>query len=174
MPAFEATVITTTRLVLTPLRQADADAMVEVLGDERLHEFIGGQPATRDELRRRYERLARGSGDPDTVWLNWIVRRDGTQEPVGTAQATVTRAGGGWTAAIAWVIGVPWQAQGFATEAARALVDWLHDREAAAVTANIHPDNHASAKVAARAGLTPTPDELDGERVWRRPRTAGP
>jgi RimJ/RimL family protein N-acetyltransferase len=167
MNAFEATTITAERLVLTPLRQADADAMVDVLGDERLHEFIGGHPAGRAELRRRYRRLAGGSGDPDQIWLNWIVRRGAAHEPIGTVQATVTRLGDTWTAAIAWVVGVPWQAQGFATEAAQALVGWLDGQGATVVTANIHPDNHASAKVAARISLTPTLEEVDGERIWQ-------
>jgi RimJ/RimL family protein N-acetyltransferase len=167
MNAFEATTITTERLVLTPLRQADAETMVDVLDDEQLHEFIGGHPASHAELHRRYGRLAGGSGNPDQIWLNWVVRRDMAQEPIGTVQATVTRLGKTWTAAIAWVVGVPWQAQGFATEAAQALVGWLHGQGATVITAKIHPDNRASAKVAARIGLTPTLEEDDGERVWR-------
>lgn len=167
MTAFEAATITTERLVLTPLRQADADTMVDVLGDEQLHEFIGGHPASLAELRRRYERLAAGSGDPDQLWLNWIVRRGVDDEPIGTVQATVTRHGDRWAAAVAWVIGRPWQARGFAAEAARAMVSWLRDRGTSVITANIHPDHHASAKVAARAGLTATSEEVDGERVWR-------
>ncbi len=166
MNAFEAAIITTERLVLMPLRQADADTMVDVLGDEQLHEFIGGHPASHAELRRRYGRLVAGSGNPDQIWLNWIVRRG--NEPIGTVQATVIRLGDGWAGAIAWVIGVPWQAQGFAAEAAQALVDWLQGQGANVITANIHPDHHASAKVAARAGLTATAEEVDGERVWRR------
>jgi len=160
-----AVTISTERLVLTPLRAADADAMVEVLGDQRLHDFIGGRPAGRADLRRRYTRLAAGSGDPDQIWLNWIVRHGADRQPIGTVQATVTR--GGRAAEIAWVIGVPWQAQGFATEAAQALVNWLREQGATVITANIHPDHHASAKVAARAGLTATTDEIDGELVWR-------
>jgi RimJ/RimL family protein N-acetyltransferase len=165
--AFEAATITAQRLVLTPLRQADADTMVDVLGDEQLHEFIGGHPASHADLRDRYANLAAGSGDPDEIWLNWIVRRSVDNEPIGTVQATVTRLGDGWAAAIAWVIGVPWQAQGFAAEAACALVSWLHDRGAGVITANIHPDHHASARVAARAGLAATAEEVEGERVWR-------
>lgn len=167
MGAFEATAIATERLVLTPLRPADADAMVEVLGDERLHEFIGGQPASLAGLRRRYERLAAGSGDPDQVWLNWIVRLGADDQPVGTVQATVTRDGDRWAAAIAWVVGTRWQGQGFATEAARAMVAWLRGRRVDVVTANIHPDHHASAAVAARVGLSVTAEDVDGERVWR-------
>ena len=38
--------------------------MVAVLGDERLHEFIGGRPATPAELRERYARLGAGSRRP--------------------------------------------------------------------------------------------------------------
>jgi RimJ/RimL family protein N-acetyltransferase len=165
--AFEAATISTDRLVLTPLSQADADTMVDVLGDQRLHEFIGGVPPTHADLLRRYDQLVAGSGDPDQIWLNWIVRRSANLAPIGTVQATVTRHDGGWAATIAWVIGVSWQAQGFATEAARALVDWLRGQGASIITANIHPDHHASAKVAARAGLTATTEEVDGERVWR-------
>ncbi|MGZ4592086.1 MAG: GNAT family N-acetyltransferase [Actinomycetes bacterium] len=167
MNAFDETTLTTERLVLTPLRQADADVMVDVLGDQHLFEFIGGRPATRTELRSRYGRLAGGSGEPDLIWLNWIVRRRADEEPVGTVQATVTRQGDGWSAQIAWVIGVPWQAQGFATEAARALVHWLLGQGADVVTASIRPGHHASAKVATRAGLTATAEEVEGERVWR-------
>jgi RimJ/RimL family protein N-acetyltransferase len=165
--AFQEATITTDRLVLTPLRQADADAMVAVLDDEQLHEFIGGHPASHADLRRRYGQLAAGSGHRDQIWLNWIVRRCVDQQPIGTAQATVTRLGDGWAAVIAWIIGVPWQNQGFATEAAQALVSWLHGQGANIVSANIHPDHHASTKVAAQAGLTATTEEIDGERVWR-------
>ena len=167
MNAFQEATITTDRLVLTPLRRADADAMVEVLDDEKLHEFIGGHPASHADLRRRYGQLAAGSADPDHIWLNWIVRRGVDQQPIGTVQATVTRLGNGWAATIAWVIGVPWQAQGFATEATQALVSWLHRQGTNVITANIHPDHHASAMVATRVGLTATTEEVDGERVWR-------
>jgi RimJ/RimL family protein N-acetyltransferase len=58
-------------------------------------------------------------------------------------------------AEIAWVVGTPWQGQGIATEAARALVAWLRNRSVRTVIAHIHPRHHASAAVAAAAGLTP-------------------
>jgi RimJ/RimL family protein N-acetyltransferase len=81
-------------------------------------------------------------------------------------QATVKNAAGGWTAHIAWLIGVPWQNRGLASEAAVALVEWLRARGVEDIRANIHPHHAASEAVAARAGLEPTDDELDGERVW--------
>jgi RimJ/RimL family protein N-acetyltransferase len=164
-------VITTDRLVLAPLRQADADAMAEVLGDERLHEFIGGRPATRDELLARYGKLEAGSPYPDQRWLNWIVRERDGDRPVGTVQATVVD---GATAEIAWVIGVPWQGRGYATEASRAVLDWLRGQGVRVITANVHPDHHGSAKVAERIGLAVTDELVDGERVWRRATPAPP
>jgi RimJ/RimL family protein N-acetyltransferase len=162
-------VIRTERLELSPLREDDATEMAVVLGDERLHEFTGGSPASADQLRDRFRRLAAGSGRPDQTWLNWIVRLAATGEAVGTVQATVTADGDRRTASVAWVIGVPWQDAGFASEAATALVAWLSGAcgpGAAAITASIHPRHHASERVAGRAGLVSTDREGDGERVW--------
>ena len=157
-----ATALRTARLELTPLTVADADAMATVLADEHLHEFIGGQPATVEELRARYARQVAGSGRPDEVWLNWIVRVAGV--PVGYVQATVEPPAG--TADVAWVIGTPWQGNGYATEAAAGLVAWLRGR-GLAVTAAIAPGHRASERVAAAVGLSVTDELVDGERVWR-------
>ena len=168
MSAFAAATIATERLLLTPLRPADADEMVDVLADPRLHQFIGGCPATLEELRARYATLAVGSPRPEEVWSNWIVRHRADSQPVGTVQATLTRHHEGRTAHIAWVIGLPWQHQGYASEAARALVGWLDSRGVHEFVAHIHPDHVASAQVAMRAGLQPTHDQVDGEQVWRR------
>jgi RimJ/RimL family protein N-acetyltransferase len=161
--------IATERLLLTPLRPEDADGLVEVLADPRLHQFIGGRPAALDELRARYTRLAAGSSRPDEVRRNWAVRRRAHRQPVGTVQATLIRHDEGrpWTAQVAWVIGVAWQRQGFASEAARALVGWLGRHGVGDVVAHIHPEHVASMGVAARAGFRPTHEEVDGERVWR-------
>jgi RimJ/RimL family protein N-acetyltransferase len=161
--------IASRRLVLTVLTVDDADEMVDVLADERLHEFIGGRPLDRDELRHRYRSFVAGSPEPGERWLNWIVRtRDGVA--VGTMQATVsTTDPRRSTADVAWVIGVRWQGLGYAGEAAGAVVEWLQRHGVGDITAHIHPAHHASGAVATRAGLRPTDDEHDGETVWRRP-----
>jgi RimJ/RimL family protein N-acetyltransferase len=157
--------ITTSRLMLSPLVEQDADAMVDVLGDERMYEFTGGRPLTLDELRTRFRRLAVGlSSDNTERWLNWIVRTTVDGHPVGAMQATVA-VDGSW-ADVAWEIGVPWQGRGFASEAATAVVGWLLDHGVPQVRALIHPDHEASARVAAHAGLEPTADLVDGEVVW--------
>jgi RimJ/RimL family protein N-acetyltransferase len=82
---------------------------------------------------------------------------------IGGAPAT-----DGLHAEIAWVIGTAWQRRSIATEATRALVEWLTRQPIHAVIAHIHPDHHASAAVATAAGLTPTAELHDGEIRWHK------
>lgn len=163
--------LVTERLTLSALGPEHAEEMAEVLADERLHEFIGGHPASIDELRDRYRKLIAGSGRPDEIWCNWIVRRQSDEQAVGTVQATLSVHNAVRTAYVAWVIGVPWQNTGFASEAARALIAWLHIHEVSDIVAHIHPEHRASATVAARAGLKPTDHQVDGEQVWKAAET---
>ena len=162
-----AVTIETGRLVLTPLVAADADVMVDVLADERMHEFTGGRPLSLEGLRLRYEGLEGGrSPDGNEAWLNWIVRRDDDGRPVGVVQATV--ASDQSSADVAWEIGVAEQGNGFASEAASAVVEWLFGHGVTTVQAFVHPAHAASAIVAARAGLIATDQSVDGEVLWRR------
>jgi RimJ/RimL family protein N-acetyltransferase len=162
----DSVTIRTARLDLRPLQPVDAAEMVAVLGDPSLYAFIGGEPPTRDALRNRYERLTAGrSADGREEWRDWIVRTRADGRAIGTVQATIVDHGK--QAAIAWVIGVPWQGHGFATDAATALVAWLVARGVSSISATIHPDHDASATVARRVGFEPTEEMLDGERVWQ-------
>ncbi len=111
-------------------------------------------------MRRRH------SPDGTEDWLNWIVRVREGGEPVGTVQATVVE--GGSQAEIAWVVGTPWQGRGYAREATSALVAWLRGRGVARIVAHVHPDHAASEAVARAAGLVPTDETQDGERLWLR------
>lgn len=171
MSTFGDTEVITERLTLRALVPGDAEEMAGALGDERLHDFIGGRPASANELRVRYQKFAAGSPSAEETWLNWIVRRRSDDQAVGTMQATVINRDDDRIAYIAWVIGVPWQNGGLATEAAQALVAWLRRHDVDDVVAHVHPDHEASAKVAARAGLERTEEYVDGERVWRKIKT---
>lgn len=164
--------IRSARLWLVPLAVSDAEEMVGVLDARALYTFTGGEPPGLDELRARYARQVAGrSPDGSQEWLNWIIRREPGGHAVGYVQATV--ADGGRLAEIAWVVGVDWQGQGYAAEAARALVAWLDSRGVTTVRAHIHPDHAASAAVARRAGLVPTGHFDDGEQLWQRDRPGG-
>jgi RimJ/RimL family protein N-acetyltransferase len=158
--------IMTERLHLTPLSVADADEMVAVLDGEGLYAFTGGSPPALEELRARYARQAVGrSPDGSEEWHNWIIRGKADGRAVGYVQATI--ADEGRRAEIAWVVGLRRQGRGYASEAARAVVDWLRARGVVSVQAHIHPEHAASAAVAHRAGLLPTDRFDDGERLWR-------
>lgn len=154
------------RVWLSPLAVADAEEMGAVLSGGELYAFTGGRPPALDELRARYARQVVGrSADGLEEWRDWIIRRDEDGEAVGYVQATITEAGK--RAEVAWVVGLAWQGQGHARDAARALVAWLHARGVAVAQAHIHPDHAASAAVARGAGLHPTGQLEDGEQLWK-------
>jgi RimJ/RimL family protein N-acetyltransferase len=167
-----ADIIETERLRLVPLQVADAGELAAVLGDVRLYEWIGGQPPTEDELRARFRRLeAGGSADGAEEWFNWVVRQREGGQAVGRVEATVFPAKA--MAAVAWVIGTPWQGRGYGTEATRALTGCLLERGVTTLVADVHPGNVASEIVAQRAGFVVTDEVFDGERRWHLHRGAG-
>lgn len=149
------------RLTLTPLEPPDASEMVSVLADPGLYTFTGGDPPTLAQLDERYRFQTAGAPRDGETWHNWIIRLDGTA--IGFVQATVIDG----SADLAWVVGTEWQGSGYATEASRAIRDWLADGGVRRFSAHIHADHLASQAVAARLGLEPT-DEIDddGEMVW--------
>jgi RimJ/RimL family protein N-acetyltransferase len=166
-----ATRIDTRRLILEPLQAAHAEEMLSVLRDAALYEYTGGAPPTRAELRARYASQVSGrSPDGTQGWLNWIVRERGRLTAVGTVQTTLVREGEDMVAEIAWVIGVPHQRRGYATEAAAAMVAWLTRHGVMTVTAQIHTRHTASIAVATRLGLAATRTVVDGETRWTGPR----
>ncbi len=146
--------------------------MVVVLADPALYTYTGGTPPTLEEVATRFARWADGSPRAGEAWHNWVIRLSDGLVAIGHLQATVLDAGAsddeGRSADIAWVIGTQWQRRGYATEAARALVRWLQSTGVDVITAHVHPDHAASARVAAAATLQPTSDIEDGEVVWRR------
>ncbi|WP_432055875.1 GNAT family N-acetyltransferase [Streptomyces sp. bgisy022] len=168
MNTLQAQAIDTRRLDLLPLHVEHADEMAAVLSDPALHTFTGGTPDTPQTLRSRYQRMTAGSPDPVISWLNWVIRLRYASCLTGTVQATVSPSGQGLIAEIAWVVGMPWQRRGIATEAARGLVVWLGRQPVHTVIAHIHPDHRASAAVATAAGLVPTDEWHEGETRWRR------
>ncbi len=164
----QATPTVTDRLQLEPLEVHHASEMVETLSSPDLYTHTGGTSPSLSELERLYALQSAGASPTgDAGWLNWIVRETAEFTAVGYVQATVTRAEAGYQADIAWVIGVDSQGQGFATEAARAMVEWLADRHVTALSAAIRPDNAASARIADRLGLHRTDEIDDGEGIWR-------
>ena len=161
----EMPTLATERLRLEPLRVEDAREMAGVLSDPAMYAFIGGVPPTVAALQAQYLSWLAGPTGDSEAWLNWVIR-DAAGRAVGHAQATIAE--DGRAADIAWIVGSSWQRRGYATEAARAIVAWLEAQGVAAITAHVHDDHIASARVAAGAGLERTEVVEGGEIVWRR------
>ncbi len=160
------------RLTLEPLRVDHADEMAPLLADAELYTFTGADPPTLDELRARYARQVTGRS-PDGVesWLNWIVRRRDDGRAVGFVQAAISPdppPPAPVTAVLAWVMGIRFQGEGYAREAAGALIEWLASVGVQRLAAYINAEHTASMGVARALGLHPTADRVDGEVVWER------
>ncbi len=167
-------VVRTSRLRVEPVRVGHAEEMAVVLGDPALYAITGGAPPTAADLAARYRRWERPSSDDGREgWLNWVVRRDADDIAVGTVQATVTAGAHGPAAEVAWVVGVPFQGRGYATEAAEAVVAWLVGRGVRDVHAHIAPEHLSSEAVARRIGMRATGEfRDDGEQRWRYRRSS--
>lgn len=156
--------ISTTRLKLTPMRESHARIMYPLLADASLHEYTGGiPPSSIEALAAIYlVRESRMSRDGAELWLNWMIWHPRLQEAIGYTQATVYPT----HAEVAWVVGRLWQGQGFASEAAAAMVAWLLALGLSDIRACVHPQHTASRRVAQKAGLRLTDRIVDGEQVW--------
>ena len=158
--------MTTRRLTLEPLQVEHADEMVPVLASAALYEFTGGAPPDIAGLAKRYRSQVAGSGDPGEEWRNWIIRSISGGEAVGFVQADIVDA----EAELAWLVGVEHQYQGFAAEAARAMMTELEGLGIRRFTAHIHPEHLASQRVAAAVGLARAGHvDDDGEEIWANP-----
>ena len=157
-----------TRITLEELREDHADEMARVLADAQLYTYIGGEPPAVEELRERYRRQIVGPPlEAHERWHNWVVRRLDDGAAIGFVQATL-RGERFDEATLGWLIGVPWQGRGYATDAVNAMIERLRARGVHGVEAHIARANRASERVAARVGLRAT-DEIDeiGEVIWR-------
>lgn len=141
--------------------------MAPLLDDVRLHVFIGGEPASQEQLHERYRRQAVGPPDGSQRWLNWVVRRRDDERAVGYVQATVAEEPDGPVVEVAWVVAIGHQGQGYAREAAQVMVEWLREQGMITVRTHVHPDHSASQAVARAVGLVETPVVIDGEHRWQ-------
>jgi RimJ/RimL family protein N-acetyltransferase len=172
----------TPRLLLEPILPVHAPLLYDRLQDERLYRFIPQDPPdTLEALEDRYQFLSgRRSPDGREAWLNWAVRERGSGEYAGTLEATVYDEG---TAIIAYMVFVPYQRRGIASEACGRLLEHLFEGyRASMVAAEIDTRNAASIALVEslgfeRVGFQKDADHFKGstsdeyryeikERVW--------
>jgi len=165
LPASDTLNLRTERLDLIPITTELAPAMFELLKDPLLYKYLSSMPPPNlTALTRKFEVWERRrSPDGIELWLNWALRPHGDSRLIGHLQAGVSSD----YAVLAWLLGVDWQHQGLATEAAKAVVKFLLGLGVCEIRASIRPDHTASIKVAERLGLRPTNECVGGEVFWK-------
>jgi RimJ/RimL family protein N-acetyltransferase len=138
--------------------------MFPLLSDRQLYQFTGGEPpGSQADVAKWFTALeSRLSPDGAERWLTWIVQLVESSVSIGYVQATVKEG----NADIAWLIGIDWQGQGYATEATRSLVDWLNENQIYNRTAHIHADHLVSQRVAFSLGLHRSGLLHEQEEIW--------
>jgi [ribosomal protein S5]-alanine N-acetyltransferase len=145
--------LTTDRLELRPMRDADVAALAQVLGDPWSMRFYPAPfdlDATTAWVRRNQERY-----EQDGFGLLAVVDR-ATDEVIGDCGPTLQEVDGEHHVELGWHIRRDRQRQGFATEAGRACRDQafevLHPER---LISPIRPENVPSWSVARALGFTP-------------------
>jgi RimJ/RimL family protein N-acetyltransferase len=137
-----------------------------------------------DELVRLHDDplVARFMGSPSREWLaNWLRSSDAEWDERGHGRLAIVERESSrflgrtglkyWSqfgeTEIGWALHAEARGKGYATEAARAVLDWACGQfDVPYFTAMIRPDNTASIAVAERLGMSPLrPDKLLGDPV---------
>jgi RimJ/RimL family protein N-acetyltransferase len=139
-------VLETGRLVLRPLTFADADALIEVLGDPVAMEHY---PAAKDQAQvEAWIRWALESYEREGFGL-WAVVRKKDGAFLGDCGPMLQPVEGRQTAEIGYHIVRREWGRGYATEAARASLEWVfRETDQALVCSIVSPDNTSSRRVA--------------------------
>lgn len=139
----------TERLVLRMFRESDTDAYAEMLSDPEVMRFLGGKPLPRAEAWRNMAMVLghwhlRGYG-------MWAVEEKATGEMVGRVGCWYPE---GWPGLeVGWTLRRRFWGRGYATEAARASINYAFDvLGRARVISLIAPENVNSIRVAERLG----------------------
>ncbi len=159
--------IQTPRLLLNPVMGSHADAAFGPMQDDAIYEWISmNKPRTVETLRANWTRLeSRLSTDGADAWPVWAVTRRSDGALVGEVDAVVddnivcTNLG--------YYFFPDFWGQGYATEAVKAVADYLISQGIHRLVATVTVGNHASAQVLKKAGfaftrIIPDNDTLRG------------
>ena len=151
MMDMEAPVVETERLLLRFYREGDFDALAGFMADPEAMRYLYGAPQSRAEAWRAYATILghwalRGYGF-------WAVERKSDGAFIGRIGLWQPE---GWPGMeVGWTLGRPYWGRGYATEAARASLDYgFRHYPVPKLVSTIHPENRASQEVAKRLGET--------------------
>lgn len=144
--------LVTKRLVIRPWKLDEADRMYDLYRRDSVVRWLGAPPmSSRDEavamIRRNQERLA-----ADPQYGSWAIVRSDVQMPVGSIILKPLPNGDG-EVEIGWQVHPDSQGRGYATEAARGVLDVALESDLAEVWAVTMLDNMKSVRVCERIGM---------------------
>lgn len=146
-------VIQTERLVIRQFVPADIDALYELYGDAENVRYIEPLSADRAEEKEKLESYIRYIYGFYGFGL-WAVCLKDTGQLIGRCGLSMADIDGNWAMEIGYMIGRPWQKQGYGIESVRAVLDYAErETDVCGVWARIHPDNEPSVRLAVRAGF---------------------
>jgi RimJ/RimL family protein N-acetyltransferase len=148
-------IVETDRLLLRRFRESDLDAYADMLGDAEVTRYLGGKPMSRAEAWRHMAMVIghwqlRGYGF-------WAVEERASGVMVGRVGCWYPE---GWPGVeVGWTLRRAFWGRGFATEAARASLDYaFNELGQDHMISLIQPENAGSVRVAERLG-----ERVEGE-----------
>jgi RimJ/RimL family protein N-acetyltransferase len=145
----------TERLLMRGWRASDIDAFAEIYGDAEVMRYLGGEPLARNDAWRN---MAGAAGH----WMLrgyglWVVERKSDAAVVGRVGLINAE---GWPGLeVGWTLGRPYWGQGYATESARAALNYAFlTQPGDKMISLIAPGNTGSQAVARRLGESCGPD----------------
>jgi RimJ/RimL family protein N-acetyltransferase len=152
----------TERLTLRPYVEDDVGFVFDLYSRWEVMRFLGPAPKamqSTDEARAAIERWWAAS-DPDRLLGHWAVIQRASGDLVGTVvlefpplSAATEPLPLSDDLEIGWHLHPRYWGKGYATEAARGVLDRVFAAGAPEVIALVHPDNEASKRVAGRLGM---------------------
>jgi len=153
--------LSTERLVLRAWTLDDVDFALDLYSRWEVQRFIGRTPQVltdRDEAVARVERFMALDHPVHGIWL--LIERAGGRrlgtmllQPIPASGPTLPLRPSGDTE-VGWHLHPDAWGHGYATEAAHRVLEHAGAAGLTRVVAVTHPDNHASQRVARRAGMT--------------------
>ncbi len=149
--------IETPRLWLRPLREEDAEALANIFSHPSVVRYSGGRSPSLDEVRDGIQHHISEHYDERGYGLLAAELRE-TGELIGRIGFLMTEIDESVDAELHYHLAPAAWGNGLATEATRAVLRWgRENQDLEHVAAVIHPDNHASRRVAEKCGL----------RIWK-------
>ena len=151
--------INTERLTLRPWEDSDVDFVFDLYSRWVVQRFIGNEPAVMNSRREAFDKLARFQSTDHPVHGVWAVTRKDDSTPVGTLLLKPIPASGAEPLEASSDVEIGWHfhpdhwGNGYATEAAAAVLEHAFAAGLERVVAVTNPANEASQSVCRRIGM---------------------